>query len=253
MNRIALLAAGVVSMLAVVRPLPAAATTAADADVDDSGVVDTYDLHLVSRGLSGLGRQYDVNGDGFHDVDDVVAVAHFMKDTVDPPPFEPTPTMTPTAIPPTATPSATASATPADQPSATPTVTPTATATAEQPAATATAEQPTPAATSTAPAMPSPTPTAKGAPTPADAPAPSDTPTPTPVTGATSTPTPTPTATGTPTATDTPAPTPTSTPTAGSGTRDKLLQPFASDSPWNMPIGSGAQYVAANLPRTNVE
>ena len=36
----------------------------------------------------------------------------------------------------------------------------------------------------------------------------------------------------------------TSTP---SGSRDPLKQPFASNSIWNMPIGSGAQYVAANL------
>lgn len=34
------------------------------------------------------------------------------------------------------------------------------------------------------------------------------------------------------------------------GTRDKLLWPFASTSPWNMPIGSNAVYVNAQLPRT---
>jgi len=40
--------------------------------------------------------------------------------------------------------------------------------------------------------------------------------------------------------------------TAGSsiGTRDPLKQPFSSDSIWNMPIGSEAQYVAANLDGT---
>lgn len=31
------------------------------------------------------------------------------------------------------------------------------------------------------------------------------------------------------------------------GSRDPLKQPFSSDSIWNMPIGTGAQYVAANL------
>ena len=45
-----------------------------------------------------------------------------------------------------------------------------------------------------------------------------------------------------PTATNTPAGTP--------GGRSKLLWPFASTSPWNYPIGSGAQYVDANLPST---
>jgi hypothetical protein len=35
---------------------------------------------------------------------------------------------------------------------------------------------------------------------------------------------------------------------AASGARDPLKQPFASNSIWNMPIGSGAQYVHANLP-----
>jgi hypothetical protein len=39
----------------------------------------------------------------------------------------------------------------------------------------------------------------------------------------------------------------TTTPTTSSGTRDPLKQPFASNSIWNMPIGSGAQFVAANL------
>ncbi|HZP57423.1 MAG TPA: hypothetical protein VFC53_07695, partial [Dehalococcoidia bacterium] len=102
------------------------------------------------------------------------------------------------------------------------------------------------------PVLPTPTPTPTRTPTNT----PTRTPTPVPPTSTpvppTSTPVP-PTSTPVPpTATRTPVP-PTSTPTAGSGTRDKLLQPFASDSPWNMPIGSGAQYVAANLPRTNVE
>jgi hypothetical protein len=66
----------------------------------------------------------------------------------------------------------------------------------------------------------------------------------------------TPTPTMIPTATPTPV-TPTAVPTVGQGTpvptspvgsRDPLKQPFASNSIWNMPIGSGAVYVAANLP-----
>lgn len=36
--------------------------------------------------------------------------------------------------------------------------------------------------------------------------------------------------------------------TAATGTRDPLKQPFATNSIWNTPIGSGAVYVAANLP-----
>jgi len=34
---------------------------------------------------------------------------------------------------------------------------------------------------------------------------------------------------------------------AQTATRDPLVQPFASDSVWNMPIGSGAQYVPINM------
>ena len=44
----------------------------------------------------------------------------------------------------------------------------------------------------------------------------------------------------TPTPTQTPAPAPTATPPPA--TRDKLRQPFASTSPWNMPLGAGARY-----------
>lgn len=43
------------------------------------------------------------------------------------------------------------------------------------------------------------------------------------------------------------APAPAPAPTTASGTRDPLKQPFASNSIWNMPIGSGAVYVPANL------
>jgi hypothetical protein len=49
------------------------------------------------------------------------------------------------------------------------------------------------------------------------------------------------------TAGTTTTPTTPTTPTTSSGTRDPLKQPFASTSIWNMPIGSGAQYVPANL------
>jgi hypothetical protein len=44
-----------------------------------------------------------------------------------------------------------------------------------------------------------------------------------------------------------PAPTPDPTPVPVPDTRDPMLQPFASSSIWNMPIGSGAVYVPANL------
>jgi hypothetical protein len=42
--------------------------------------------------------------------------------------------------------------------------------------------------------------------------------------------------------------TPVPTAPVSSDTRDMLKQPFAVNSIWNMPIGSNAQYVAANLP-----
>ncbi len=60
------------------------------------------------------------------------------------------------------------------------------------------------------------------------------------------TPTPTPTPSPTPT-TPTPTPTPTPTTTEPPGVRDPLVQPFDSGSIWNMPIGSGAVYVPAEL------
>ena len=44
------------------------------------------------------------------------------------------------------------------------------------------------------------------------------------------------------------APVVTPAPAAAPGSRDALKSPFASNSIWNMPIGSGASYVAANLP-----
>ncbi|MEZ4502015.1 MAG: hypothetical protein R3C39_05285 [Dehalococcoidia bacterium] len=68
-------------------------------------------------------------------------------------------------------------------------------------------------------------------------------PTPT-ATAAARTPTPTPTAART----STPAPTPTAAAaqpySPAPGTRDPFLWPFASSSPWNFPIGSGAQYAS---------
>jgi hypothetical protein len=55
-----------------------------------------------------------------------------------------------------------------------------------------------------------------------------------------------------PTTTTTTAPpvttTTTTPPVIPVGPRNPLAQPFASNSIWNMPIGSGAQYVPANLP-----
>ncbi|MDD7942895.1 RICIN domain-containing protein, partial [Actinomycetospora lutea] len=56
-----------------------------------------------------------------------------------------------------------------------------------------------------------------------------------------------PTTTTTTTTTTTAPPTTTTTPPP-TGTRDPLRQPFASSSIWNMPIGSAAVYVPANLP-----
>jgi hypothetical protein len=57
-------------------------------------------------------------------------------------------------------------------------------------------------------------------------------------------PTPSPTGTPVPTGTPTPSPTP--------GGRNPLTWPFASTSIWNMPIGSGAVYVPAQLARATV-
>jgi hypothetical protein len=61
----------------------------------------------------------------------------------------------------------------------------------------------------------------------------------------TTTTTPTTTSTGT-----TPTLTAASMTISGTTTRDPLKQPFASTSIWNMPIGTGAQYVAAHLSGT---
>lgn len=43
------------------------------------------------------------------------------------------------------------------------------------------------------------------------------------------------------------SPAPAASPPASAGSRDVLQQPFASDSIWNMPIGSGAVYVPAEI------
>lgn len=48
----------------------------------------------------------------------------------------------------------------------------------------------------------------------------------------------------------TPTPVPTPTPTPPAATRDPLKQPFAANSIWNMPIGSGAIFKPANLSGT---
>ena len=47
-----------------------------------------------------------------------------------------------------------------------------------------------------------------------------------------------------------PTPPPTNPPPVTPGSRDPLKQPFSSTSIWNMPIGSNAQYAAANLSGT---
>ena len=56
------------------------------------------------------------------------------------------------------------------------------------------------------------------------------------------------TTTTTPTTTTTVPPTTTTTTTPPPAGRDPIRQPFASNSIWNMPIGSGAVYRPANLP-----
>ncbi|MEZ4502013.1 MAG: hypothetical protein R3C39_05275 [Dehalococcoidia bacterium] len=103
-------------------------------------------------------------------------------------------------------------------------------------------------------ATPTPTPTVS-APTVAS----TSTPTPSPTARA-STPSPTPSPTPTaPPSTSTPTPSPTPSPTATPtvvvagpppGTRDPFLWPFSSQSPWNMPLGSGAQFAGSSHPMT---
>ncbi len=183
-------------------------------------------------------------------------------------PIPPTSTMTPTPVPATATATLvppiattviTSTQTPTPPPTATATIgilaTATATATTgipkgeditpvNTPTPTMTNTPPTPTRTNT----PTPTPTRTNTPTPT----PTRTNTPVPPTPTqTSTATPTRTFTSTPTKTPTSVAAPTATFTPQSGTRDKLLQPFSSTSPWNMPIGSGAVYSDAGLPKTN--
>lgn len=190
-------------------------------------------------------------------------------------PVPATATLTPSPVPATSTASATASATSTGvvvQATETPTMGIPEDETVVSVNTATRTNTPTPTRTATPTRTPTPTSTRTNTPVP---PTPTRTPTPTPTRTntpvaptATRTPTPTrtntpvpPTATRTPTplaptATRTPtpvAPTPTrtNTPVTGGGTRDKYLQPFASNSVWNHPIGSGAQYVDANLPRTN--
>ena len=40
---------------------------------------------------------------------------------------------------------------------------------------------------------------------------------------------------------------------AAAETRDPWYRPFTPTSIWNMPIGSGARYVAANMPPTGID
>jgi len=80
-----------------------------------------------------------------------------------------------------------------------------------------------------------------GAPAPSPAPAPTPAPVPAP------SPAPTPAPAPAPSPAPTPAPAPAPAPVPATGSRDVMKRPFASTSIWNMPVGSGAQYVAANL------
>ncbi len=87
--------------------------------------------------------------------------------------------------------------------------------------------------------------TATPAPTPTPTPAPTPKPTPTPTPMQTVTPVPKPPLP--PTTSPTPTPSPTGNPTTAPGTRDRYQWPFASNSIWNMPVGSGAQYLPMKL------
>lgn len=63
-------------------------------------------------------------------------------------------------------------------------------------------------------------------------------------------PSPSPSASPKPSPSPTPSPSPSPSPSASVGVRDPLQQPFASNSIWNMPIGSGAIYKPAGLSAT---
>ena len=149
-----------------------------------------------------------------------------------------TPTRTNTPDP---TNTSVATATPTNG-SSTGTAVPTATLTRTPTATSTPAPQMTPTPTRTNTAVPQNTPTPTRTNTPVAATA-TRTPTPLPAT-ATRTPTRTPTRTATAVA---PTPTRTATPPPASGSRNKYEWPFASNSIWNMPIGSNAQYVDAGL------
>lgn len=144
----------------------------------------------------------------------------------------------------------TATSTPQLAPTAVPTMTPTPTPTAsslqsqgqQSPSTQGGGVVPTPTNTSTvAKSTPAPTNTSAPTPTSTTAPPPTNTPTAAPPTN-------------TPLPTNTPAPAPTATvppPPAAAGTRDKYAWPCASTSIWNMPIGSAAAYVPANIQPAN--
>lgn len=145
-------------------------------------------------------------------------------------------------------------------PTPTPTETAAPVAAAAAPPATGGGAPAAPVQESAPPAVVAPAPTAAVS-TPTSAPTTSATAAP-----ARSTPSPTPTSTPvrtpSPTATSTPARTPSPTPTVAAtaaptaaynpapGSRDAYLWPFASSSPWNHPIGSGAQYAGGGDPRS---
>jgi hypothetical protein len=189
--------------------------------VDDKMVQENWYMQVPSTYVSDVTLapgQHLVKVEYYHTWGGAVAVMDVRSLSAPDAPAPTAPTVTPsvTPIPASSTPTATASATPIPQ-SATSTLSPTPTATstatiAPRATATQTATQ-----TATATSVPNPTPTATA------------------------------TATGTSTSTATRLPVPTATATPLPGSRDMTLWPFASTSIWNMPIGSGAAYVPANI------
>ncbi|MFL5814061.1 MAG: hypothetical protein ACJ763_10835 [Bdellovibrionia bacterium] len=67
---------------------------------------------------------------------------------------------------------------------------------------------------------------------------------------ASASPSPSPSPSSAPKPSPSPSPSPSPAPTASTSARDPLKQPFASNSIWNMPIGSGAVFAPANLSAT---
>lgn len=187
-----------------------------DADLNDDGVVNAADRLIVANPND---PRADANHDGARNSGDGLVVALFYG----------WPSIMPALG---STPSPIATATGTKTPS-TPNPTPRTPSPTPLP--------PTPILSTTPPlSTATPTRTATALPSTAT-PTPSSTPTPIPTHTTTVVPMP---------PTGTPTPSPTATAPSGGG-RSKLLQPFSSTSPWNMPIGTGAVYVDAGLPRTN--